>query len=205
MITIQLVRTHKSKRYLPRTAEEKEHIKIQEFLDMCAPTAIKFYPDHYICGSTYCCVWAVREYPTETNEQAILRHLGEKSGVTLRIYSRHVTPAEERKIINNAASKGQMERSSSNLQQTVIAEANLQNVTNLIAQMHRNREPLLHCAVFIEISSITLEKLKELGELGLSLKMRQSRLTEGRKKRNRKSNQTTSEVNNIWTIKHTTQ
>ena len=55
-----------------------------------------------------------------------------------------------------------MERNSSNLQRTVIAEANLQNVTNLIAQMHRNREPLLHCAVFIEISSMTLEKLKEL-------------------------------------------
>ena len=140
MITIQFTKTHKSKRYLPRTAEEKEHIKIQEFLDMCAPTAIKFYPDHYICGSTYRSVWAVREYPTETNEQAILRHLGEKSGVTLRIYSRHVTPAEERKIINNAASKGQMERSSSNLQQTVIAEANLQNVTNIVLQkLYKNK------------------------------------------------------------------
>ena len=33
---------------------------------------------------------------------------------------------------------------------------------NLIAQMHRDREPLVHCAVFIEISTPTLEKLKEM-------------------------------------------
>ena len=33
--------------------------------------------DHYICGNTFRSVWALREYPTATDEQAILRHLGE--------------------------------------------------------------------------------------------------------------------------------
>ena len=33
---------------------------------------------------------------------------------------------------------------------------------NLIAQMHRDREPLVHCAVFIETAAPTLEKLKEM-------------------------------------------
>lgn len=159
---MKLAKTRKKKLILPRTAEEKEQVKIQEFLDMCAPAAIRFYSDYYICGSSYRSTWAVRDYPTETSEQAILRHLGEKSGVTLRIYTRHVTPAEERKIISNAASRNRMNRSTSDIQQTVIAEANLQDVTTLIAQMHRNREPLLHCAVFLEISADTLEKLKEL-------------------------------------------
>lgn len=159
---MKLAKTRKKKLILPRTAEEKEQVKIQEFLDMCAPAAIRFYSDYYICGSSYRSTWAVRDYPTETSEQAILRHLGEKSGVTLRIYTRHVTPAEERKIISNAASRNRMNRSASDIQQTVIAEANLQDVTTLIAQMHRNREPLLHCAVFLEISADTLEKLKEL-------------------------------------------
>jgi hypothetical protein len=41
---------------------------------------LKFEPDHFICGNTYRCVWALREYPTATDEQAILRHLGEKDG-----------------------------------------------------------------------------------------------------------------------------
>ena len=30
-----------------------------------------------------------------------LRHLGEKDGITLRIYTRQVTPAEEKRIIQN--------------------------------------------------------------------------------------------------------
>lgn len=51
-------------------------------------SVIQFYTDHYICGNTYRSVWALREYPTATDEQAILRHLGEKDGVTLRIYTR---------------------------------------------------------------------------------------------------------------------
>ena len=63
-------------------------------------------------------------------------------GVTLRIYTRHVTPVEERKIISNAANKNRMDRSNtSDLQQTVLAESNLQDVTTIVAQMHRNREP----------------------------------------------------------------
>jgi len=47
-------------------------------------------------------VWALREYPTSTSEQAILRHLGEKDGATLRIFTRQVTANEEKKIIHNA-------------------------------------------------------------------------------------------------------
>jgi len=95
---------------------------VQEFLDMIAPSVIQFYADHFICGNTYRCVWALREYPTATEEQAILRHLGEKDGVTLRTYIRHVTPVEEKKIISNAANKNRMDQQSTNdLQQTVLA------------------------------------------------------------------------------------
>ena len=61
----------------------------KEFIIMIAPSIIKFQSDHFICGNTYRCVWALREYPTTTEEQAILRHLGEKDGVTLHIYTRH--------------------------------------------------------------------------------------------------------------------
>ena len=89
-------------------------VRVQEFLDMIAPSVIKFNTDHFICGNTFRCVWALREYPTSTEEQAILKRLGEKDGVTLRIYTRHVNAAEERKIISNAASKNRMERANTN-------------------------------------------------------------------------------------------
>jgi len=38
--------------------------KIKDFLDMIAPGIIKFQTDHFICGNTFRCVWALREYPT---------------------------------------------------------------------------------------------------------------------------------------------
>lgn len=144
-------------------AAVQEDVRIQEFLDMIAPSVIKFFTDYFVCGNTFRCVWALREYPTATEEQAILRHLGEKDGVTLRIYTRHVTPVEERKIISNAANKNRMQRSSTqDLQQTVTAESNLQDVATIVAQMHRSREPLLHCAVYIELSSHDFDQLKLL-------------------------------------------
>ena len=146
-----------------KQTEPMGDVQIQEFLDMIAPAVIKFETDHFICGNTYRCVWALREYPTATEEQAILSHLGEKDGVTLRIYTRHVTPVEERKIISNAANKNRMDRSNTNdLQQTVLAESNLQDVTTIVAQMHRNREPLLHTAVYLELCAHDLDQLKLL-------------------------------------------
>ncbi|MPM02376.1 hypothetical protein SDC9_48623 [bioreactor metagenome] len=137
--------------------------KSKDFLDMIAPSVIKFSTDHIICGNTFRCVWALREYPTATEEQAILRHLGEKDGVTLRIYTRQVTPNEEKKIIHNAANKNRMSKSNTNdLQQTVTAESNLQDVVTLVNGMHRNREPLLHCAVYVELIAHDYDALKLL-------------------------------------------
>lgn len=85
---------------------------IKDFLDMIAPSVIDFKVDHFLCGNTYRCVWALREYPTSTDEQAILRHLGEMDGVTIRIYTRQVTASEEKRIIHNAANRNRMSRSS---------------------------------------------------------------------------------------------
>ena len=93
---------------------EQAGSETKSFLDMIAPSVVKFNVDHYIFGNTYRCVWALREYPTSTQEQAILRHLGEKNGVTLHIYTRQVSPAEEKRIIHNAANKNRMETANTN-------------------------------------------------------------------------------------------
>ncbi|MDD4406151.1 MAG: DUF87 domain-containing protein [Parabacteroides sp.] len=138
-------------------------IKIKTYLDMIAPAVVKFNTDHYICGNTFRCVYALREYPTSTSEQAILRHLGENDGVTLRIYTRQVTPTEEKRIIHNATNKNRMQRSNTNnVQETVTAESNLQDVVNMVSTMHRNREPLIHCAVYIELTANDYDSLKLL-------------------------------------------
>lgn len=63
-----------------KKVQTTEDAKVKGFLDMIAPSVIQFYTDHYICGNTFRCVWALREYPTATDEQAILRYLGEMDG-----------------------------------------------------------------------------------------------------------------------------
>jgi type IV secretory pathway VirB4 component len=151
----------KDRKKIKQTADEGWRSK--DFLDMIAPSVLQFNTDHFLCGNTFRCVWALREYPTATDEQAILRHLGEKDGVTLRIYTRQVTPAEEKRILTNAVNKNRMGMSNvSDLKETVTAESNLQDVAALVSSMHRNREPLLHCAVFIELTAADNDALKLL-------------------------------------------
>ena len=136
---------------------------IRSFLDCIAPGVVKFEVDHYIFGNTYRCVWALREYPASTESQAILRHLGEKSGVTLRIYCRQVSPGEEDRIIDNANKKNKLDGSDPNkLRQAVEAESNLRDVAELVHKMHREHEPLLHCAVYPEMTADSMGHLRQL-------------------------------------------
>ena len=89
--------------------------------------------------------------------------MSRKKEATAKQTTRQVTPSEERRIIHNAANKHRMSRSSTeDLQQTVTAEANLQDVVTLVSSMHRNREPLLHCAVFLELTAPDYDALKLL-------------------------------------------
>ncbi len=146
-----------------KAALKPEAVPPKDFLDMIAPAAVKFNTDSYILGGAYHCTLALRGYPTSTEGLALLRHLGEKSGVTLRLYTRQVTPAEENAILHNATNKSRMERGNTNdMKQSITAEANLQDVAALITTMHRNREPLVHCAVFIELSARDSDSLRTL-------------------------------------------
>ncbi len=135
----------------------------KDFLDMIAPAAVKFNTDHYVLGGAYHCVMAVRGYSTATEALALMSHLGEHSGVTIAIYIRRVTAAEEQKIIQNASNRSRFERSNTNdMKQSVTAEANLQDVATLVTTMHRNREPLDHCAVYLDLAAKDLESLRTL-------------------------------------------
>jgi type IV secretory pathway VirB4 component len=144
------------------TPEEEEVKRTKDFFDCILPGTVKFQNDHYIFGDSYRCVWAVREYPPSTDEQAILSRLADRTDITLHIYDRLVDSAEQRKIIQNAARRNRMMSTGNDITETVQAQGNLQDVTELIANMRKNREPLLHCAVFIELKAASLGALKEL-------------------------------------------
>lgn len=159
-----------SKKPIVQTEEQKEEIRTKDFFDMILPGTVKFMTDHYILGDSYRCVWAVREYPPSTEEQAILSQLADRSGVTIRIYHRLVESMEQRKIIQNATRRNKLKIGSNDMNENIEAEGNLQDVIELLANLRKNREPLLHCSVFIELKAKSMDALKELqSEISMEL------------------------------------
>ena len=142
--------------------EQLEIVEAKDFFDRTMPGVIRFYTDHYICGNSFRCVWAVTEYPPSTEETAILAHLADRNGVTLRIYNRLVTSMEQRKIVQQAMRKNHMMTTTNDVNESIKAQNNIHDVVELLSELRRNKEPLLHTAVFIELKASTEDKLKEL-------------------------------------------
>ena len=149
----------------------------KDFLDMIAPSAVKFNTDCAIIGGAYHAFLSLRGYAASTEELALLSRLGAKDGVNISLYARQVTAAEEKQIIQNASNKNRLTRSNTNdLQQSVAAESDLQDVAALVTQMHRSREPLIHCAVFIDISAPDMAKLSTLKDF-VTAELARSKIT----------------------------
>ena len=144
------------------TPEQLETIRTKDFFDRALPSTVKCYTDHYICGNYYKSIWAITEYPPNTEETALLAHLADRSGVTLRIHNRLVTAMEQKKIMQQAMRKNTMMSTTNDINETVKAEENMNDIVNLLAELKRDRETLLHTAVFIELKADTEEKLREL-------------------------------------------
>lgn len=158
----------KPKKKLPELARRP-----MDFLDSIAPAAAKFNTDHFILASRYHTVLSLKSYPPMTDELTLLRRIGDMGGVSLRLTARQVTPAEEDAILHAAANKSRMERSNINdLKQSVTAEAKLRDVVGLVESQRQEQEPLIHCAVYLDIAADSPEKLRAARETILAQLMR---------------------------------
>lgn len=150
------------KKQIELTEEMIEEIRIKDFFDRILPSTIKFSTDHYIIGDSYRCVWAIKEYPPTTEELALFSQLADRNNLTVRLYSRLVDALEQRKIIQNATRRNKLSTGSNDAVENITAEGNLQDVVTLIAELRKNKEPLLHCAVYLELKAESMQKLREL-------------------------------------------
>lgn len=150
------------KKQIELTEEQKEEIRIKDFFDRILPSTIKFLTDHYIIGDSYRCIWAIKEYPPTTEELALFSQLADRNNVTVRLYSRMVDALEQRRIIQNATRRNKLHSGSNDAMENITAEVNLQDVVTLIAELRKNKEPLLHCAVYLELKAESMQKLREL-------------------------------------------
>jgi hypothetical protein len=147
---------------VPQAFGEQEPLDAKQYFDRIAPGVLRFFVDHNICGNFYKSVWAVTEYPPTTEVTAILAHLADRSGVTLRIYNRPVSGMEQRKIVQQAMRKNHMMASATDVHENIRAQENIEDVAALLTELRRNKEPLLHTAVFIELKASTEDGLREL-------------------------------------------
>lgn len=144
------------------TPEQYDEIRTKDFFDCILPGVIKFYSDYYICGNSFKSVWVIKGYPPSTDAQALISQLSDKAGVTLRFFNRLVEPMEQRKIIQDATRKNTMQSTSNDVNDTIKANENLQDVVEMLSNLRKNKEPLLHSSVFIELKASSLEGLKEI-------------------------------------------
>lgn len=158
------------------TPEQVEEIRTKDFFDCILPATIKFISDYYIVGDSYRCVWVIKEYPPSTEEQAILSQLADRNGVTLRIYHRLVDSIEQRKIIQNATRRNKLKSGGNDMNDTIEAEGNLMDVIDMLANLRKNRECLLHCTVFIELKAKSKSALREL-QSDISMELTRSKIS----------------------------
>ena len=163
------------KKQLPEEVAHSEAY-VKDFFDMAVPSAIRFNVDHFNCGDSYRSVWAIREYPPQTSDQALLARFGDKEAVTVHLYTRLVDGVEQRKILQNASRKNKLLANSNDLEDSVTGEGNLGDVVELLGELRKNREPLLHCAVFIELSAGNPDKLREL-QSDVSMEMTREKIS----------------------------
>jgi hypothetical protein len=171
---VQRRKPHLRKNILPSVKPKSPKaggLDCADFLSMISPSVLDFkHPDYFVCGNTYRCVWAIREYPAETEQLAILRELGEKSGVTLHIYLRPVSPAEENKIIKAAENRNHHKLLNARDQKDkVTANWNMKDVETLITKGLRDKETLMHCAVFFELIASSYDGLQRLQNDAISI------------------------------------
>ncbi len=164
------------KKKVELTEEEKEEIRIKDFFDRILPSTIKFLSDHYIIGDSYRCVWAIKEYPPTTEELALFSQLADRNNVTVRLYSRIVDAFEQRKIIQNATRRNKLHTGSDDAMENITAEGNLEDVVTLIANLRKNKEPLLHLAVYLELKAENMDKLREL-QSEITMELTRSKMT----------------------------
>ncbi len=83
---------------------------------------------------------------------------------------------EQRKILQNATRKNKLMSGGNNVNETIEAEGNLQDVIELLANLRKNKEPLLHCSVFIELKAKNMNVLKEL-QSEISMELTRSKIS----------------------------
>jgi type IV secretory pathway VirB4 component len=143
--------------------EQKEHEYIKNFVDMVSPSVIKFSPSYYVFGNTYRRVFAIRNYPLNTDSKALLRKFGEKSNITLKVYCNQMSVVEYENSIESSVNKNISDTTENKFIARTKANQQLEITRNLVQYLNQNKdERMFKVSVFIEAIAYSQEELNEI-------------------------------------------
>lgn len=144
----------------------KDSHNLKSFIDIIAPSITDFkHRDYYIIGNSFRSVWAVKSYRTKVEKEdiALFKELGETGGVTLHIYNELVSSIEQDKIFDNAGRRNKSIFLGANkITEKVKSNENLNEMEALLKDAHETKEEFIHCSVYIEMITNSLEELEKL-------------------------------------------
>ncbi|MDR0572091.1 MAG: hypothetical protein LBG48_04540 [Rickettsiales bacterium] len=143
--------------------ENKTTAIVKDFLTNISPSIIKFEKDYYIVGNTFRRVVAIRSYPFSTTEQALLSFFSEKENVNLKIYTYRLNGMESEQKLESAsrvmnANYFMTERA----YEQITTQSDIAGLNKVMDKLHKEREDLISCAVYIELIGKDIEHLHEL-------------------------------------------
>lgn len=142
------------------TKEEEEKAYIKDFIDMISPSVIKFYPSYYVLGNTYRRVFAVRNYPLECENMALLRKFGEKSNITVKVYCNKMSVNEYEHCVENSVNRDISNTSEHQFIKKAKAHQNLEITKKLVQFLNANQnEKMFRVSVFIEVIGNSVEEM----------------------------------------------
>lgn len=148
---------------LPANITENEYIYTKNFVDMISPSVLKFFSDHYVMGNTFRKVIAIRNYPLETEKMAMLRKVGEKNNVTLKIYYSKMGHNEYEKSIESSVNKNTNEAFENQVTKRAKAEQHLGIAENLVKFLNANpEEKMFKISVFIEVIGDSKQEMDDI-------------------------------------------
>ena len=135
----------------------------KDFLSNISPSIIKFEKDYYIVGNTYRRVIAIRGYPPTTTEQGLLAYFSERENITLKTFTHKLTALESDRLLEKATNAHYANMyTTEKAHEQIRAKSDVESLNAIMEKMHKNREDLVLCAVFIEMVGKDLPDLREI-------------------------------------------
>ena len=164
------INSKSAKNYTQIMDENKSTQQAKDFLTNISPSIIRFEKDHYIVGNTYRKAIAIRGYPRETTEQGLLAYFAEKENITVKITTHKLTSIESDRRLDKATNASNASRAIAEKAHAQIrANADLDALHGAMERMHKERENLVLCTVYVEMVSKDLPHYKNWSMRSLAL------------------------------------